>query len=68
MNIIVKDQNIVVKVDGKIIVDYTEPEGAKGPSRLGKGYFALQQHDPGSVVRFRNIMVKRLPQPKRPAH
>ncbi len=68
MHIIVKDQNIVVKVDGKIVVDYTEPEGAKGPRRLGKGYFALQQHDPGSVVRFRNIMVKRLPAPKKPAH
>ena len=57
----VKDQNIVVKVNGKIVVDYTEPEGIKGPRRLSKGYFALQQHDPGSSARFRNIKVKRLP-------
>ena len=48
VHVMVKDQNIVVKVNGKIVVDYTEPEGAKGPRRLGKGYFALQQHDPGS--------------------
>ena len=41
--------------------DYTEPTGADGPRKLGKGYFALQQHDPGSSVRFRNIKVKALP-------
>ncbi len=61
MHITVKGQNIVVKVDGKTVVDYTEPEGATGPRRVARGYFALQQHDPGSVVRFRNIRVKRLP-------
>lgn len=59
--IIVKDRNIVVKVDGKIVLDYTEPEGVQGPIRLSEGTFALQQHDPRSVVRFRNIMVKPLP-------
>ncbi len=59
--ITVKGQNIVVKVNGKIVVDYTEPEGASSPRRLKKGYFALQQHDPGSSVRFRNIKVRRLP-------
>jgi hypothetical protein len=61
VHIRVQDQNIVVKVNDKIVVDYTEPEGIKGPRRLSEGYFALQQHDPGSIVRFRNIRVKRLP-------
>ncbi len=61
VNIVVKDQNIVVKVNGKVVVDYTEPEGIQGPRKLSQGYFALQQHDPGSSVRFRNIKVKRLP-------
>ena len=61
VNITVKDQNVVVRVNGKIVIDYTEPEGAKGPRRLGQGYFALQQHDPGSTVRFRNIKVRKLP-------
>ena len=60
VHIIVKGQNIVVKVNGKVVVDYTEPEGAKGPRRLGKGYIALQQHDPTSSARFRNIKLKRL--------
>jgi len=61
VHIRVKDQNIVVTVNGKIVVDYTEPTGADGPRKLGKGYFALQQHDPGSCVRFRNIKVKAIP-------
>jgi len=61
MHILVKDQNIVVKVNDKIVVDYTEPKGADGPRKLSEGYIALQQHDPGSKVQFRNIKVKRLP-------
>jgi len=58
MNVTVKGQNIVVKINDKIVVDYTEPEGITGPRHLGKGYFALQQHDPGSSARFRNIKVR----------
>jgi hypothetical protein len=61
VRILVKGQNIVVRVNGKIVADYTEPQGATGPRRLGKGYFALQQHDPGSSVRYRNIKIRRLP-------
>ncbi|MFK5922498.1 MAG: DUF1080 domain-containing protein [Verrucomicrobiota bacterium] len=60
MHITVKGQNIVVRVNGKVVVDYTEPEGATGPRHLGKGYIALQAHDPGSEVKFRNIQVKKL--------
>ena len=61
MHVTVKGQNIVVKVNGKVVVDYTEPKGAEGPRRLGKGYIALQAHDPGSQVKFRNIRLKKLP-------
>ena len=61
MHVTVKGQNIVVNVNGKVVVDYTEPKGAEGPRRLGKGYIALQAHDPGSKVHFRDIMIKRLP-------
>jgi hypothetical protein len=61
VNITVKEQNIVVKVNGKVVIDYTEPEGATAERRISKGYFALQQHDPGSSVRFRNLKVKPLP-------
>lgn len=63
--IIVKGRHIVLKVNGKTLVDYTEPEGKEAFSedferRLGSGTFALQAHDPESVVYFRNIRVKKL--------
>jgi hypothetical protein len=58
--IVVNGKNIVTKVNGKTIVDYTEPEGVSSPHRLSKGLFALQAHDPGSVTKYRNIMVKPL--------
>jgi len=64
MHVTVKGQNIVVQMNGKVVVDYTEPKGAEGPRRLGKGYIALQAHDPGSKVHFRNIMIKKLPSSK----
>jgi hypothetical protein len=60
MHVTVKGQNIIVEVNGKVVVDYTEPKGAAGPRRLGKGYIALQAHDPGSKVHFRNLMLKKL--------
>jgi len=63
-DIIVKGDRITVKIDGKTVVDYTEPEGKQAGKdftrKLDEGTFALQAHDPGSVVRYRNIRVKRL--------
>ena len=63
-HIIVRGKNVVVKVDGKVVVDYTEAEDVnfKGwpDRRLSSGTFALQGHDPGSVVYYKNIMVKPL--------
>ncbi len=46
-------------------LDYTEPENKPAFSndferRLGEGTFALQAHDPDSVVYFRNLKYKRL--------
>jgi hypothetical protein len=63
-HIIVKGDKITVKVNDKIVLEYTEPAGAQ-PGRsytrkLDQGTFALQAHDPKSVVRYRNIRVKRL--------
>jgi len=63
--IIVKGKHIVIKVNGKVVVDYTEPEtferdkGWEG-RRLSSGTFAIQAHDPGSVVYVKNIRVKPL--------
>jgi hypothetical protein len=64
-HIIVVGKRIIVKTNGKVMVDYTEPDGLvreDNPGRvLSSGTFALQGHDPGSVVYYRNIMVKPLP-------
>jgi len=51
---------ITTSVDGKLLVEYTEPDdpGANHPK---SGTFCLQGHDPKSKVLFRNIRVKPLP-------
>lgn len=62
-HIIVRGKHIVVRINEKLVVDYTEPEplDRRGP-RLSSGAFALQGHDPGSIVYFKNITVKPLPE------
>jgi len=62
--IIVKGNQVTVMVDDRIVLQYTEPDGAqpgKGFTRkLAEGTFALQAHDPKSVIHYKNIRVKRL--------
>ncbi|MCE9552082.1 MAG: DUF1080 domain-containing protein [Planctomycetes bacterium] len=57
----VDGKHVIVKVNDKVVVDYTEPANAKGPNKIGSGSFCLQAHDPKSTVYYRNIKVKRLP-------
>jgi hypothetical protein len=57
----VKGKNVRTRINGKVIVDYTEPDGVTQPRRFNKGSFAFQGHDPKSVVRYRNVRVKELP-------
>jgi hypothetical protein len=58
----VKGQHVIVKIDGKTTVDWTEPDDWEmGGRKLSSGTFALQGHDPKSLVYYRNIMVKPLP-------
>ncbi len=63
-HIIVKDNKVTVKIDGETVLEYTEPPGAQPGKqftrKLDQGTFALQAHDPKSVVRYKNIRVKRL--------
>ncbi|MDA0839166.1 MAG: DUF1080 domain-containing protein [Planctomycetota bacterium] len=61
-HVIVKGKQITIKVNGKTIVDFTEPEGVTGDRKLSTGTFALQGHDPKSKVFYKNIMVKLLPE------
>src|SRR5437899_11659138 len=61
--VIVKDNKITVKIDGQILLEYTEPPGAQPGQytrKIASGTFALQAHDPKSVVRYKNIRVKKL--------
>jgi hypothetical protein len=66
MLIKVEGKHIQTFVNGKQIVDYTEPTPATPPPKmpgrmLSRGTFALQGHDPESKVMYRNIKVRVLP-------
>jgi hypothetical protein len=63
----VEGKRVIIKLNDRIVVDYTEPEnvtqirGTDDPLRvISSGTFALQGHDPKSIVYFKNIMVKPL--------
>ncbi len=65
-HIIVQGKHVTVKVNDKVVNDYTEPDSlsrAGNPSqhRLSSGTVALQGHDPKSKVFYKDIMVKVLP-------
>lgn len=65
-HIIVQGKRVRVLVNGRQVVDYTEPENVERPSNMAgrlisRGTFAIQGHDPESKILYRNIMVKPLP-------
>jgi hypothetical protein len=64
--VVVEGRHIVVKINGKVVNDHTEPENPEREAGwennvLSSGTFALQGHDPGSEAHFRNVTVKLLP-------
>ncbi len=66
-HIVVKDKTITVSVNDKQVVTWTQPSdwngGREGPGRTitGEGgTIALQAHDPGSTVYYKNIRIKPL--------
>jgi hypothetical protein len=65
-HIIVQGKTIRIYINGELMVDYTQPENPFRPEDkkgrlLSSGTFALQCHDPKSVVYYKNIRVKPLP-------
>lgn len=67
INVKVRDKRITVAVDGREILDYTEPPNAERPKeRAGRllsadgGGIALQAHDKDSVWYFKEVKVRRL--------
>ncbi|MDP6526132.1 MAG: DUF1080 domain-containing protein [Kiritimatiellia bacterium] len=61
-HITVKGKRIILKVNGEVTADYTEPEDLNRPNRqLSSGTIALQAHDPKSKAEYKNIKIKPLP-------
>ncbi len=66
-HIIVQGKKVTVKVNDKVINEYTEPDdlsdrtGGNAGKRLSHGTVALQGHDPKSRVMYKDLMVKVLP-------
>lgn len=60
-HIAVTGKRIVIKINGKVVNDYTEPDQVEGTRKLSRGTIALQAHDPGSRVAYRNLRIKPLP-------
>jgi hypothetical protein len=66
MQISVQGKHVTTSVNGKTIVDYTEPDAVQRPPDqkdrlLSSGTFAIQGHDPKSKVLVKNIQVRVLP-------
>jgi len=67
MEVRVVGKHVTIKVDGKVTVDYVEPDDVKREAGfagrlIDRGTFALQCHDPGSEVHFKDIEVRPLPE------
>jgi hypothetical protein len=62
LHVVVRGTQVQVRVNDMLTVDYVQADPPlTGVRTLGKGTFALQAHDPHSVVAFRNLRVRRLP-------
>lgn len=55
-HVICDGNHITIKVNDKVLVDFVDEKNT-----YKKGLLALQQHDPGSVVHYKNLKVKKLP-------
>jgi hypothetical protein len=53
--VIANGDTITILVNGKKTIEFKDPE-----NRFTKGHFALQGHDPGTVVKFKKIEVKEI--------
>ncbi len=58
-DIIADGNHIIIKVNGKTVVDYVDEQ-----NRFQKGYLALQQHNKGSVVHYKDLRMREAPAKK----
>ena len=55
----VEDNHVIIQIDGKTTVAWTQPEDwEQSGRRIGEGTVALQGHDPESIVYFKNIIFR----------
>jgi len=71
LRIKVVENNVCIFINDVQVVDYIEAENAWRPEgreelKLSEGTLALQAHDPGSTVYFRNLRVRELPPGNQP--
>jgi hypothetical protein len=62
----VEGHRVWIKINGELVTDYTQPEKPDHlkdyPGRfISSGTFALQAHDPGSVVYYKDLQVRTMP-------
>ncbi len=62
----VEGKRVTLKVNGKTVLEYTEPDNVAAPEGhvgrvIDRGTFALQGHDPKSKVYYKDIKVRQLP-------
>ncbi|HXG11366.1 MAG TPA: family 16 glycoside hydrolase [Gemmataceae bacterium] len=63
MEVICHGPRIVIKIDGRTVVDRVDAESVPGTVR---GHIGLETGLPGTVVHFRKIEIKELPPPETP--
>ena len=66
MYIKVQGKHVITKINKIVVTDWTQPDGFVPPEGhpgriIDHGTFALQGHDPKSVIYFKDIMVRPLP-------
>lgn len=62
----VQGKHVITKINKTVVTDWTQPDGFVAPEGhpgriIDHGTFALQGHDPKSVIFFKDIMVRPLP-------
>ena len=61
----VRGQTITIRINGKEVVNWTQPAdwapANTAARRIGRGTIALQAHNKGSVVHYKNIRIRLVP-------
>ncbi|MEO0474893.1 MAG: DUF1080 domain-containing protein [Planctomycetota bacterium] len=57
----VEGKNVKIWIDGELVQDWTQPDDwAQKTKKIGSGTIALQAHDPGSKVLFKNMKLREI--------